>query len=89
MYERIHCPVRSVRNALAQAKTMLSEKVDELFPEVHIVISDLKSFLSGTFHSVSHRDTLENIYKLWYFASIANYVNFGCRTDCYKPPLVM
>ena len=35
-------------------KAISSEKMDEWLPKVHI-ISDIKSFLAGTFQGVSHR----------------------------------
>ena len=38
-----------------EAKVTPPEKVDEWLPKVHIVISNFKSFLAGTFHGVSHR----------------------------------
>lgn len=37
------------------------DKVDEWLPKVHIVISNFKSFLAGTYHGVSHRYLQEYI----------------------------
>ena len=44
-----------------EAKPTPPEKVDEWLPKVHIVISNFKSFLAGTFHGVSHRYLQEYI----------------------------
>ncbi len=42
-----------VESPQANAKVTQSEKVGELLPKVHIVISNFKSFLAGFFHVVS------------------------------------
>ena len=44
-----------------QAKVTPPEKVNEWLPKVHIVISNFKRFLNGTFHGVSHRYLQEYI----------------------------
>lgn len=38
-----------------QVNVTLLEKMNKSLPKVHIVISNFKSFLAGTFHGVSHR----------------------------------
>ena len=44
-----------------QAKVTPPEQVEKWLPKVHIVISNFKSFLKGTFHGVSHRYLQEYI----------------------------
>ena len=44
-----------------EVKATPPEKVTEWLPKVHIVISNFKSFLAGTFHGVSHRYLQEYI----------------------------
>ena len=46
---------------LHEAKVTSPEKVNEWLPKVHIVISNFKSFLAGTFNGVSHRYLQEYI----------------------------
>ena len=44
-----------------EPKVTPPEKVDEELAKVHIVISNFKSILAGTFHGVSHRYLQEYI----------------------------
>ena len=71
-----------------EAKVPPLEKVDEWLPKVHIVISNFKSFLAGTFHGVSHRYLQEYIDE-FVSASIGGSGNLNCQTGCCKLPLIM
>ena len=47
-------------------KVASPEKVDQWLPSIHIVISNFKRFVAGTFHGVSHRYLQEYIDEFVY-----------------------